>query len=185
MIIKKPVIFNLIKHHHYYIKQKINSINNCSSFNKLLNELKNIGDSKMDLYCGNFTPHQLIQYAINYLKSINAYKKENYLVWLKKADADYQLINFPDESIWTFRLGIECADRYIHIHPARKSPLTTRIKATTLKTTITLLAFNRLKKINEINLNTINSIRKEYLNLSPIKSLKNNEEIIRCIELLT
>ncbi len=185
MIIKKPIIFNLLKHHHNYIIQKVNSINNFSSFNKLLNELKNIGDSKMDLYLGTFTPSQLIQYTINYLKSINAFKKENFIIWLKKEGNDYQLINFPDNSIWTFRLGAEHYNRYIHIHPARKSPLTTRVKATTLKTTIALLAYSQIKKINEINLNIINSIRKEYLDLSSIKSLKSNEEIIRCIELLT
>ena len=183
MTVKKPIILNLLKHHKLYIKEIIKKVDTQSLLLKLLNDLKIIGNSQMDFYLGKLYPSELTEFSIQYLKSIDSFNKPEYIKWINNKNKDYQLVEFPDQSIWTFRYGKGQEDRYIHIHPARNSFLTTRIKASTLKTAIAFLAFSNIKK-NNIELEIINHLRSQYLNLSSIKSLDKASEIIRCIELL-
>nr|WP_157470911.1 hypothetical protein [Draconibacterium orientale] len=67
--------------------------------------------------------------------------------------------------------GIQ-ANRFIHIHPAKFSKHTIRVRATTLKTVLTLCVHKiPILDDTELNLMAVNQQRSSYLQLSPIKSL--------------
>ena len=61
---------------------------------------------------------------------------------------------------------------FVHIHPARYSKHTIRIKATTLKSIIAAKIV--LRNTSSIGLSEMNTIRVKYLHLSPVKSLGTN-----------
>jgi hypothetical protein len=79
-------------------------------------------------------------------------------------------MRISDKSIWTLRLGNE-KKRYIHIHPGRYSPLTIRVKAVTLKTTIAVRVLVEEIDSELPNLKSINEVRTSFLKLPPLKSL--------------
>ena len=68
------------------------------------------------------------------------------------------------------------AERYIHIHPAKYSKHTIRVRATTLKTVLTLCV-NKIPIRDDAsqNLQTVNKQRSLFLQLSPIKSLNEKD----------
>jgi hypothetical protein len=96
---------------------------------------------------------------------------------------DYQLVKLKDKSIWTLGLGAD-AERYVHIHPGRYSPHTIRVKATTLKTAILVLCSEIIGEIKTIETQTINQIRKRYLDEPPLKSFSTASGLGRLIDLL-
>jgi len=109
---------------------------------------------------------------------------EQYKYWLGREGKDYRLVKLKDNSIWTLRLG-ENPGRYVHIHPGRNSPQTIRVKATTLKTAISILCFVQAGQIEPIETVTINEIRKKYLNEPPLKSFSTASGLGRMINLLS
>ena len=76
-------------------------------------------------------------------------------------------------------------ERYVHIHPAKYSRHTIRVKANTLKTVLALkYASIKLMDKPNYNLQEVNRIRVELLGFSPIKSIrKGDSEILRLWEL--
>jgi hypothetical protein len=97
--------------------------------------------------------------------------------WLKPYE--YRKIMLSDESRWVIKRGID-PERYIHIHPAKNSPLSIRIRATTLKTVVALMIHNRQpKEVPHADLHAVNTIRSAFLGLSPVKSLTRDKGIAR------
>src|SRR3989304_357499 len=182
MTVKKPVILNLYKHHKGFINSCIDKTKNMSSFSWLIEQLKIIGNSQMDIYYGNLSPLHLSLFSIEYLKNIGYFEKVKYIKWLDQEGKGYKLAQFPDHSTWTFRYGSNMPGCYIHIHPARYSYLTGRVKASGLKTAIAYLAFKKFNHV-DFSINDINHIRVNYLNLSPLKSLDKTGEISQCINI--
>ena len=177
-----PISFNCRKHHAGLIKEQIRQINSENDLETLKFFLLKIGESQMDLYLGKFSPEEISNQVIKTLKREKIFSFENYKKWLCKDGNDYQLITLKDKSIWILRLG-ENLQSYIHIHPGRYSPNTIRVKATTLKTAILILCFEQLGKIENINTEFLNEIRKKYLNEPPIKSLSKSSGILRVVDL--
>jgi hypothetical protein len=123
----------------------------------------------MDLYFGEDTPVKISEQILDYLHSKKLLSSGQYQDWLAEDGKLYQLVELRDKTIWTLRLGDD-AERYVHIHPGRYSPNTVRVKATTLKTAIFLLCFEQLGEINFFETETVNNIRKKYLDEPPLKS---------------
>jgi hypothetical protein len=69
--------------------------------------------------------------------------------------------------------------RFLHIHPAKYSPFTIRVRGTTLKTVVALKTKTKLQPNKNPDLKEINSVRSEKLGLSPIKTLEKGKGISR------
>ena len=126
------------------------------------NPLLTLGGSVMDLYTGNISLLAIGHEILKILQQDNIMDADNYKQWL--GEKEYRLINISDNSNWTLRWA-ETPLRYMHLHPARYSEHTIRIKANLLKTAILFV------KMNAQNVAEINQLRGEYLNLSPLKMI--------------
>lgn len=178
-----PINLNCWKHHAGFIKNQISSVTSVEEIEKLNSSLRKIGESQMDLYLGKFLAEEVSNQIIKTLKREKIFSFEQYNKWLYKDGKEYQLITLKDKSIWTHRLS-DNEQRYIHIHPGRHSPHTIRVKATTLKTAIMILCFEQTGQIESINTESVNQIRKKYLNETPLKSLSKASGLKRLIGLL-
>jgi len=180
--IPPPININCWKHHAGFIKKQIESIKEIKDLDQLKVYLMKIGESQMDLYLGEYTPLKISTQILDCLYRKKIFSARQYQDWLSKDGKDYQLVELKDGSIWTLRLGDD-AESYVHIHPGRYSPNTVRVKATTLKTAIFLLCFEQLGEIKSFETETVNSIRKKYLDEPPLKSFLTASGLGRLIDL--
>lgn len=183
-LIPLPINFNCWKHHVGFIRKQIESVRKSIELEQLKFYLLKIGESQMDLYFGELSPSEISEHILNALHRVKIFESEQYKNWLTKDGRNYQLIKLNDNSVWTLRLG-EDVSRYVHIHPGRYSPNTVRVKATTLKTAIFLLCFERLGEIKSFETETVNQIRIKFLNEPPLKSLSSASGLRRLLDLLS
>ena len=176
--------FNLWKHHKEFLSNKILSVEaqNELTFRSFILNIKLIGNSQIDLYVGLLSPFDICKLVLEKLNYSDIYDKISFKKWLEFLGKEYRELKLPDDSNWILRLG-KNEDRYIHIHPGRSSPNSIRVKASILKSAIVSLASARFLNFDELNLNLINSIRKEFLSLPPLKSTKYSGTLIKIIEL--
>jgi hypothetical protein len=179
--IPPPINLNCWKHHAGFIKKQIESVRETKDIDQLNNYLLKIGESQMDLYFGEYAPAKISEQVLDYLHSKKILSSRHYQDWLSKDGMDYQLVELKDKSIWTLRLGDD-AKRYVHIHPGRYSPNTVRVKATTLKAAIFLFCFEQLGEIKSFETETVNNIRKKYINEPPLKSFSTASGLGRLID---
>lgn len=184
-IIPEPVAFNCWKHHAGFVRMKIKELVNAGEpkINKILKELPVIGTSLMDFYTGNLSPDKIACEILNIFNKNVISSIELYKEWIKEEGSDYRLISLPDGSKWTLRLGID-RNRFIHIHPARNSMSTIRVRALTLKTAILYLVISEFSNVLPLDISVINRLRIDYLDLPPIKSLAHSPGLCRLILLL-
>ncbi|MBE0551160.1 MAG: hypothetical protein IH619_02100 [Ignavibacterium sp.] len=181
--VPKPITLNCWKHHAGFIKKQIESAREIKDLGELKKYLLTIGESQMDLYFGRFSPPEISEYILQPLYQKNIFEYQQYNSWLTEHGRDYQFVELKDKSVWTLRLGDDVS-RYVHIHPGRYSMNTLRVKATTLKTAIFLLCFEQLGEMKSFETETINQIRKKYLNEPPIKSYSSASGLGRLIDFL-
>jgi len=166
-----PVTFNCWKHHAGFIKSQTDLLQKSKMSKDALRKLLLIiGESQMDLYLGKLNPNQIANQIINNAKGYGAKSYSVYGNWLSEEGKSYKQMRISDKSVWTLRLGNE-KKRYIHIHPGRYSPLTIRVKAVTLKTTIAVRVLVEEIDSELPNLKSINEVRTSFLKLPPLKSL--------------
>ncbi|GAB4335341.1 MAG: hypothetical protein OHK0038_12920 [Flammeovirgaceae bacterium] len=175
MLVIENILFNPFKHHLKTIKKEIFQFEE-EEFKKML--LK-IGNSQMDLYIGNLEIDEIKQEIILKLKKHNLTTKFLFINYLK-LNQNYFSVKISDNSVWVMREGRD-ESRFVHIHPARYSPETLRVKANTLKTA---LVASRLLTIEERNLQNINTLRKKILGLSPIKDIEESQMISKMIQII-
>ena len=181
--IPPPINFNCWKHHVGFIKKQIESVKEIKELEELNGYLLKIGESQMDLYLGRFSPSDISEQILSALYRIKTFEFEQYKNWLTKDGKDFQLVELKDNSVWTLRLNDDIG-RYVHIHPGRYSPNTVRVKATTLKTAILVFCSEKTGEIKTIETQTINRIRKKYLNEPPLKSFSKASGLGRLLELI-
>jgi len=179
-----PIHFNCLKHHTGFIKQQIASVKSGKNVEEISKHLLRIGESQMDLYIGKLSPLIISKQIISRLKKDGYLYYDEYLAWLMNDGDDYKLIPLSDKSIWTLRIS-ENKERYVHIHPGRYSLHTIRVKATTLKTAIMILCSVKAGEIKSIETETVNYIRKKYLNDPPLKTFSKASGLGRMIQLLS
>jgi hypothetical protein len=171
-----PVTFNAYKHHLNFLNDMITGWQRLD-WDEVVKDLKFIGNNLTDLYCGNLSADKIIYQCHNYFLNLKITNDKKLEEWLKPFD--YRKIQLSDRSLWVIKQGTdEC--HFIHVHPAKNSPLSIRVRATTLKTVIAL-KIQSLMPENKIsyNLKTVNSIRTGLLGLSPVKSLDKGKGIDR------
>jgi len=171
-----PVTFNPHKHHFRFLLKKIDLWRK-TDWSFVEKELLLIGSNLIDLYLGGLAVEQVCKECIDYFWKKEISDSAEFKKWL--APKEFRKIELSDKSLWVIKKGVD-KERFIHIHPAKNSPLSIRVKGTTLKTVLALL-INGEKPTGDLqsNLKKVNQIRTGYLKLSPIKSLEREKGILR------
>lgn len=172
----EPFTFNPIKHHAGYIRAFIE----LASWGDWGESIKLIGNSLMDLYHGALTVQAVKDEIAGSLQQRDLLESEKYSEWLK-AHRGYRIIALSDESVWILRKG-EDTSRYIHFHPGRYSPHSIRITANILKTVITTGFCLKNGTIADLSLESINHVRSNILDLSRVRSLKNDQALSKALK---
>jgi hypothetical protein len=180
-VISKPFIFNPLKHHSGHIKSFIGQCKFGEIEKAVLQEyLLKMGNCMLDLYFGELGITQILSDIENMLKEGVSFGPESYAKYIKGSSRKFQNIQISDHSTWTLLIGNE-PERYIHIHPARGSEYTVRIRAIALKTALIMKIYygNQLEDIDLVDLT--NEIRLNYLDESPIKNITYTKGIKRAL----
>jgi hypothetical protein len=166
------ILFNQLKHHLPSILDFIASHSVDSEVN-----LSKLGDSLMDLYTGVLSLDTIFKESLAFLIGEGITSEEDYRVFLERHQG-YATFSLSDTSKWVFLWGNE-PERYVHIHPARHSPYTIRIKSATLKTAVML----KIRNVEYLTTDSINAVRKS-IGFSPIKSMEKATNITEALTLL-
>jgi hypothetical protein len=175
-----PITFNTHKHHLKFLLGQIEIWKNMH-WNQAESELFTIGENLLDFYIGDLSVENICNECILIFENNKIYSKSDFIKWL--FPLEYRKIKLSDSSEWVIREGKD-AVRFMHIHPAKQSLHTIRVRAATLKTVLGVMirTDNNFTQIN-INLKVVNDIRVIYLKLSPVKSLQRGKGILKLLEL--
>jgi hypothetical protein len=180
-----PVLLNTWKHHAGAIRRQITAVvrGGERALAELPRALAVIGTDLMDLYTGALSPAKIASEVIARLRGEGRIDPAPYRAWLE-AGGGFQVLDFSnDGSRWVLRLGGE-QGRYVHVHPARGSPHTRRVRANVLKTAILVLAHAQAYARDLADVAFINEVRKQSLGLPPIVSLSGDEGLGLVLDLL-
>lgn len=169
---------NALKHH---IRAITRLIAGCP-VPELPMRLKVLGNSQMDLYLGGLEETEISLEIVEALRALGIHSETQYRQWLEQHH-HYRSITLSDTSVWILRLGKE-SSKYIHLHPGRYSPATIRVKAAVLKTAIALWIYLKNGLITAVNDNTLNQVRREVLDLPPVRSLAESRAVLKMLGIL-
>ena len=175
-----PILFNLWKHHAGYVTSQLKQAKKMG-WEYFAQEVKAIGNNQMDVYLGRLSPAKIGKEILEILQEKQVYSPEAYQGWIMQTPHSYRLLTLEDQSVWTL-LWSGATERYIHIHPARYSPHTLRVRGTVLKTVIMSCAYAAVEN-KQPDLSLINQVRKEVLDLSPVQHLHPEEGLGKMLEI--
>lgn len=177
-----PFLYNQLKHHRNFIKSFSNnfSANDPEIFR---NSIKKIGGSVIDLYYGNLASSEITDQITTKLKTNQAFESQQYLNYIRSDEKLFRNVSLSDSSEWTLLYGKD-PERYIHIHPARNSNHSVRIRAMALKTALAIKVFFRLEPRSNDFVDIVNKARVDILRESPVKDERNIGGIIKVLDLL-
>lgn len=178
--IQAPVTLNAHKHHFHDLLRQM-EIWKTMEWDKIYKELLLIGNNLLDFYTGTMTVDEVCTGINHFLIAQNILNSDDFEKWLYPIG--YRKIILHDSSEWIIKMGNDPA-KYVHIHPAKFSPHTIRVRANTLKTAIALtMKGHKILPDMHQNLQMINLIRTRFLQLSPVKSLHRGKGILQLWEL--
>lgn len=170
------VTFNTYKHHFKFLLNQIQIWQN-QEWKQVDTKLIGIGENLLDFYIGELTVENICDECIHFFKSLNVTDKVAFTKWLYPLE--YRKIALSDTSEWIIKEGNN-PNLFVHIHPAKHSPQTVRVRASTLKTVLAvMIKSGSISEQMSENLQTVNKIRTEYLRLSPVKSLQRGKGIFQ------
>lgn len=166
-----PVLLNTWKHHAGWIRWRIGRAVSAGAAGvaELPREMAVVGTRLMDLYTGPLTPAEIGGHAVEQLRAADRLAFEPLSAWLA-AQGEFSMIELPDGSKWTIRLGPEDG-RYLHLHPGRWVPNTVRVQANTLRSAVVAHAHARLICGDPSDSAVVNEARRTYLGLLPVREL--------------
>jgi hypothetical protein len=180
--IAEPFQFNPLKHHLSFIRefgsQRL-SEENKPEIKLLINKIKRIGTSVMDIYTGSLSVKAICNEVSSFLESEKLMEYEVFAEWAGKDYGDFRMITLSDSSQWTLKFHNN-EKRFIHIFPARLSPHTFRVKANTLKSAVLYYILIGKDFISAHDLNRARAL----LRLPPVKDMDESEAITEMIEIL-
>lgn len=168
ILIPNPILFNVWKHHAGYVVSQLKQAKEMD-LEYFAREVKIIGNNQMDLYVGSLSPKEIGKEIVAILQEKQIQSRTAYQEWITQTKQQFRLLTLDDQSVWTL-LWSGGTERYIHIHPARHSLHSLRVRGTVLKTVIMSCAYAAIGH-KQPDLLLINQVRKEHLNLSPIQQL--------------
>ncbi len=178
-----PFRFNPLKHHHKWMLNHIEFLlshpEDKKSREELVDQIKSVNSNYIDIYTGVKTPKEIIVEIHQQLEELQVLKMYEFSLWLKHKE--YQLLSITDGSIWVLREGMD-EERFIHIHPARNAPHIVRLHGNSWKTAVVSKIFGF--SINTLNVTEINDIRRNILDLSPVKNLDKSQRLMPAFRLL-
>ena len=165
-----PIIFNGLKHHRLIILKFIKKSKEKNYPIDTLNlAMKKIGNSMIDLYHGDLKPQDISDEIVDLLKLESNFYKDAYYKYVSSVPEKTRKLKISDGSSWILLPGTQ-AEKYIHIHPARASKHTIRIKSISLKTAIFIKIFYDEQLTNLRIVALANEIRQKYLSEPPLKN---------------
>lgn len=166
-----PVLLNTWKHHAGWIRWRIGQAVAAGTpgVEALVKDLAVVGARLMDMYTGSLTPAEIGEHVIAKLRDADRLAFDQLTVWLQQ-QGEYSLIELPDGSKWTIRLG-PADGRYLHLHPGRWVAHTIRVQANTLKSAVMAHAHALLVGAEPTELAIVNEARRRYLGLLPVREL--------------
>jgi hypothetical protein len=180
--ISEPFLFNPLKHHLGYIREFIDlNIEDKSSNDStnLLNDLKYLGRSVMDVYTGSLSVNNICKETKRILEHNYTFNRELFSHWAGSKMDDFRIITLSDDSQWTLKY-YNNEVRYVHLFPARSGMHIFRVKSNTLKSA---LLYHIIIGKDYITGDDLNKVRK-ILGMSPIKNTTDTEAITEMIEIL-
>ena len=184
--VPKPILLNVLKHHRMALRSLIqDAVARGVDFLPVLQEkLLVLGENLMDLYLGELTVSQLSEAVLSKLSSQRTLEYQSFVSWVQ-AESGYQILTLPhDQSCWVLRASDD-KERYIHIHPGRWSPATSRVRAQALKTAVMTVVASQLFHQDRYDIKLVNRVRVEYLNFSPMRSVSPNNGVGKLMGYLT
>ncbi|MBW8688297.1 hypothetical protein [Chitinophaga rhizophila] len=170
------ILFNALKHHRGFILRQLAGLTPAA----LPDRLKILGNSQMDIYYGQLDVPAIGEETIAFLRAAGVAGEADYLAWLA-LQGGYAQFTLSDTSCWILLPGVE-PGRYIHLHPARYSPHSLRVKAAILKTALACLAVLPAGTLPDLA--ALNHIRVSMLDLSPVKGLDQCEHLWKVMAML-
>lgn len=182
--IPKPILFNSWKHHLEFIKEELKTmeVKDEKNFKDFAKQLNIMGNSLSDLYTGSINTSDIVNNIIKEINTQIAFDKNSFKSWIHTENRDYRIITLPDKSTWTLRYGNK-EERYIHIHPARYSTHSIRVKSISLKTATLLSLWCKHFEGSVEDIELINKLRINYLKASPLKTISPSRGLGKIIKL--
>jgi hypothetical protein len=142
--------------------------------------LLQVGAGLMDLYLGRLSPESIARESLEWLDALGVAGAPQYRDWLASRGG-YAAVDLSDTSRWVVREA-PVLDRHVHIHPARYSPHSVRVRANLWKSAIVVLAWASLRSLDPLDVGTVNEARTELLGLSPVKSVREDAGLGELLE---
>ena len=142
--IPEPFLFNPLKHHLGYVREFINRSTEggfIEDFEDIINRLKHLGTSVMDIYTGPLSVNALCIEIKELLRDNDIINEKDFSVWTGIKTNEFRIITLSDSSKWTLKYHNN-ETRYVHFFPSRShsdGSLTVasfRVKSNTLKTAV-------------------------------------------------
>jgi hypothetical protein len=181
-----PLLFKTLKHHLRYLQWRSAgcSCGNHEALTSLASETAALGTGLWDLYTGELTPLDVSLALLQQLEHAAVLDSRHYRQWLDAADG-FRIVTLPeDSSQWVLRWS-DGVGRYIHVHPARGSPHSRRVRGTVLKTAALTAAHVRYSSNTPLDVTLINQLRKAYLDLPPIGQLERDHGLAEVLAILS
>lgn len=178
-----PFRFNPWKHHLHWVEDKLQDLLYHSSgtpdIQEAVDHVRAINNNYVDVYTGNLTFTQLLDEVNVIIKQAGIACSADFSSWLD--GENFRLVTLSDKSAWVLREGAE-EEFYFHLHPARSAPHIVRVHGNSWKTAIVARLFYPHQE--GISLEIINELRKNKLNLSPIKNMEHSQRLREALKLL-
>ncbi|WP_167619239.1 hypothetical protein [Maribellus sediminis] len=176
-----PITFNPYKHHFRFLLNELD-VWRKQPISEDKESLLKIGKNLVDFYTGSLPVETIVAETLDYFRKRQLLSYDAFLGWLNPPH--WKKIVLSDQSEWLIKQG-DNPERFIHIHPAKYSKHSIRVRASTLKTVLALEILSvRQHPVAAKNLEAVNTARMDLLGLSPIKSLHKSESgIMRLWEL--
>lgn len=172
--IPQPFLLNGLKHHiemlRGVVRRCVASESGAEGLEGLARTVQVLGSSLMDMYHGGLTLPVIFSEVESQLKEQDAWEEANYRRWIQETGT-YRELFLSDGSRWVL-YPVDIDGRYIHLHPGRKSPHSSRIRGNALKTAVMAVASAQLREHCPRDVSILNQMRTTLLALSPMRAVE-------------
>lgn len=169
--IPEPFLLNGPKHHMAVLSQLVRRTIEAGSegLQELVHATHVLGNGLMDMYHGALPLQRILREIRVALSEQGVWELNAYTPWIQEGGG-FRTFVVSDGSKWIL-YGTNVEGRHIHVHPARYSPSTSRIRGNAIKTAVMVVAHARLESCSPLEIKTIDAVRTQWLKLSPIGRL--------------